>query len=231
MPETLKNLVLLHGALGSRKQMESLKNILSNEYRILNPDLYGHGLLSEMHHDFGIPLMAHDLEKFLTENELTNVHVFGYSMGGYVALFHNILYPDRINKIICLGTKFHWTPLFAAHETQNLKPSWLSENAPKFAQLLQKRHGDFWSQMVNQTAQMMLNLGEQPLLDNLLLSKVKASCLILRGDQDTMVNAEETQWAARCIPKAVTGIVEQSPHAIEKVDLTKMIKFMDFFKD
>lgn len=231
MPETLKNLVLLHGALGSREQMESLKNMLSGENIILNPDLYGHGLLSAMHHDFGIPRMAHELEKFLSENELTNVHVFGYSMGGYVALYHNVLYPDRIVKIICLGTKFHWTHSFATQETQNLKPSWLTDHAPKFAQSLQKRHGDSWSQMVVQTSQMMQSLGEQPLLDDVLLSRVKARCLILRGDQDTMVNAEETQWAARCIPNAITGTLDQSPHAIEKVDLTKMIKFMDFFKD
>ena len=39
---------------------------------------------------------------------ITRADIFGYSMGGYVALHAARRHPERIGSIMTLGTKFAW---------------------------------------------------------------------------------------------------------------------------
>ncbi|MBK8953990.1 MAG: alpha/beta fold hydrolase [Saprospiraceae bacterium] len=225
----MRDLILLHGALGDQKQLEKLASELRSQFTINLLEFKGHGQTSGSVHSLGIPEMAEELDRYIKEYQLKDVQVFGYSMGGYVALYHNLIYPGRIQKIACLATKFAWDPETAVKETSVLSPAVVIEKFPGFAALLEKRHGTYWKHVLENTASMMIALGNNPLLNEISLSQLDAKCLLLLGDKDHMVSLEETLATAGIIPNAQFKLLENTIHPIEKVDTKKIADLLSGF--
>ena len=110
------NLLLLHGALGSAQQMLPLKDLLKDHYTIHTYDFPGHGGKDFAEHSLTVPILGEHLLDHLREFQLIGTHVFGYSMGGYVALWLEANKAGIFSSIMTLGTKFNWTTDIAAKE-------------------------------------------------------------------------------------------------------------------
>ncbi|MEO8768662.1 MAG: alpha/beta fold hydrolase [Ferruginibacter sp.] len=81
----MKHLLLLHGAIGAKDQLDELANSLRSKYHVHTIDFNGHGGSPATDESFSIESFAHDVIKYLQENKINQVAIFGYSMGGYVA--------------------------------------------------------------------------------------------------------------------------------------------------
>jgi pimeloyl-ACP methyl ester carboxylesterase len=99
----------------------------------------------------------------------------------------------------------------------------VKEKVPAFAALLETRHGNQWPLVMERTAQMMLALGQQPILTPELLRSITCPVLLLRGTEDTMVSREETLWAQRQMANAQFQELEGQPHPLEKIDLSVIV--------
>jgi pimeloyl-ACP methyl ester carboxylesterase len=169
---------------------------------------------------FGIEQFAKEVLRFMDEKGLEKADIFGYSMGGYVALNLARLHPERVGRIITLATKFDWTPEGVEREAKMLDPEKIEAKVPAFAAQLRERHApNDWKLLLRKTADMMLDLGQRPLLTPDVLSKITHPCLICLGDNDLMVSLAETTQAAEALPNGRLHILEQTPHPFEKVDL------------
>ena len=112
----MKNVILLHGALGAQDQLEPLKETLSKlNYQTFSFSFSGHGTIP-FQNEFGIKQFAKELRKFISDHKLKQPHVFAYSMGGYVALYLASQQNNLFGNIITLGTKFNWTKEIAQRE-------------------------------------------------------------------------------------------------------------------
>ncbi|MCF8245428.1 MAG: alpha/beta fold hydrolase [Saprospiraceae bacterium] len=219
----MKYLLLLHGALGSETQMEPLAELLQNDVEVFTLNFSGHGG-APFAAAFGIETFTAEVLDFLNENGLEMVDIYGYSMGGYVALNLAQLHPGRVGKIITLATKFDWTPESAERESKMLDPNKIEAKIPAFADLLQMRHApNDWKVLLGKTAEMMLELGQQPVLTPAILSKIHHPALICLGDSDQMVSLGETSPAAAALPKGQFELLVQTPHPIEKVNLDTLV--------
>lgn len=168
---------------------------------------------------FGIEQFTAEVLAFMDEKGIEATDIFGYSMGGYVALHLASQHPKRVRKIITLATKFDWTPAGAERETKMLDPDKIEAKVPAFAQQLAERHApNDWKLLLRKTAAMMLELGQRPLLPPGVLSKIENPCLICLGDADQMVSLAETTQAANALPNGQLHVLEQTPHPFEKVD-------------
>ncbi len=83
----MQPILLLHGAIGSSAQFCKLADQLSGSYNIYMLDLVGHGSREMPAATFSIRLFAEDVLAFMEREQLENIPVFGYSMGGFVALY------------------------------------------------------------------------------------------------------------------------------------------------
>jgi pimeloyl-ACP methyl ester carboxylesterase len=171
---------------------------------------------------FLIDRFSEGLSSFLIANDLRGSIIFGYSMGGYVALYLELNQPGSFSKIITLGTKFDWNPESSAREVQMMKPVIIQEMVPKFAAQLQSAHGEKWKQVLQNTADMMISLGDNPTLNADLLSNIKIPVSIHVGDFDRMVSKEESQQAASQIPNANFRIVEGLKHPIAALEAAQL---------
>jgi pimeloyl-ACP methyl ester carboxylesterase len=217
--------LLLHGALGSKAQLDPLKKILETQGReVYSLNFSGHS--GESFRDtFGIETFSDDVMRFLTEKKISRTDIFGYSMGGYVALWVAKNNPDGIGKIVTLGTKFDWTPESAARETKKLNPEKIVEKVPAFARILEHRHApNDWKILLHKTAEMMESLGQRPLLTEAVVKKITVPITVLLGDADDLADLDFSKKIAESLPNGQFTLLENTPHPIEKVDLQKLIE-------
>ncbi len=214
-------LILLHGALGSSSQLQPLEKIFTDkEAKVFLLNFSGHGGRSFSANGFGIETFANDLLELLDENKFEQANVFGYSMGGYVALWLASLHPHRFGKIVTLGTKFDWSPDSAEKEIKKMNAEKIEEKIPAFAGLLQKRHApNDWKVVLKKTADMMVALGQNPLLTEEVFRKIEMPVKILLGDQDDMADLNFSKQVSTWLPNGTFELLQNTPHPIEKVKL------------
>jgi len=218
----MQSIVLLHGALGSDRQMEPLKVHLSDSFNVYVLCFEGHGE-REGNGPLAIERFSENLLEFLKDNKLEKTLVFGYSMGGYVALYTEAKSPGTFAKIVTLGTKFLWNPDVAAKEVRMLQPEIIEEKVPKFAEHLSRMHTpNDWKENMRNTAVMMEEMGEHPPLNDVDLSKVACPVQLLLGDNDMMVSEAETQEVKRQLSDVRFDMLEGVEHPIEKMVLGKL---------
>lgn len=170
---------------------------------------------------FGIETFADDVLEFLNSNSLDQTDIFGYSMGGYVAVWFAHLHPERVGKIITLGTKFDWNVESAEKETKKLNAEKIEEKVPAFARILQNRHApNDWKELLGKTSSMMKDLGANPLLTKDIFESVKNEIHILLGDQDDMADKNFSIEVSKMLANASFDLLSATPHPIEKVDLS-----------
>ena len=211
------SLLLLHGALGSSEQLRPLAAILGEEFDFHLIDFSGHGGKS-LPHDFGIERFRDDVISYIDSHQIRQTHIFGFSMGGYVGLKVAESSPNRVGKIITLGTKFNWTPETSRHEVKFLDPEKIMEKVPDFGRMLAERHHpEDWKAVMRRTAEMMIALGENPLWVPG-FNTVDHEVLISVGENDHMVSAEESLNTARNLIHGEFRIIPKLLHPIEKAD-------------
>jgi len=218
--------LLLHGALGASTQLEPLKKRLEEKgLNVYLMDFSGHHGLPFAADGFGIETFAHDVIRFLDEQKLDRVNIFGYSMGGYVATWLALTKPSRVNEIVTLGTKFDWSPETAEAEVKKMDPSRIELKIPAFARILEARHRpNDWKELMTRTADMMRELGDRPLLTEANLKTLHNKVLVLLGDTDDMADRSFSQQAAGWMRHARFVLLERTGHPIEKVDLDILVK-------
>ena len=145
-------------------------------------------------------------------------------MGGYVALYLAHRNPSILGNIITLGTKFEWSPEIAQKEVKMLDSKTIIEKVPKFAEALQKRHGKDWELLLQKTAEMMLNLGNENALSLTDFTTIENKVLIGLADKDTMVSLEETTAVYKQLKNGAMYMLPNTKHPIETVDVGLLVK-------
>jgi pimeloyl-ACP methyl ester carboxylesterase len=218
----MQHLLLLHGALGAADQLQPLKAALSNNYHVHTLSFKGHGGMDDIA-TFSIQAFAEQVLHYLDQHAIDKVNIFGYSMGGYVALYLAHQHPERIQKIFTLATKFLWTPAVAQQEIKMLDAEKIAEKLPAFAQTLEKRHAPLdWKKLLKKTADMMIGLGDHTPLTDAVLEQLELPVLVGIGDKDNMVTLEETIQVYRKLKNANLLVLPKTQHPIEKVNLEKL---------
>ena len=220
----MEKLLLLHGALGSQTQLESLKNTLAASFEVHCLDFYGHGSATLSEEPFRIAGFAEQVNNWLEEKQFDSISIFGYSMGGYVALYLASKYPGKVKRIFTLATKFDWNEASAEKETRMLDPEKIEAKVPVFATELSERHGaHYWKNVLRKTSDMMLELGKQKALTDADLTQLEIPVLVAVGDRDPMVSLDETVQAAKQLKNGALLVVPNTVHPLEKVPLARLV--------
>jgi pimeloyl-ACP methyl ester carboxylesterase len=225
------SLLLLHGALGSAGIFKRLIPLLESHFDIFAPDLRWHGSRATADAQFVMEDLVADLEALLQKHGQAPYAVFGFSMGGYVAMALAMKQPQYFSKIATLGTKLAWNEAQAAHESKMLNPDKIAEKVPAFAQYLESQQGANWQALCRQTAYMMQQLGANPLLSTDKAQQINLPIHIALGDADNMVSREESEAFVAALPQAQIELLPNTPHPFEKVDINLLAnRIMEWFK-
>lgn len=214
-------ILLLHGALGSKDQLVPLAKKLKDEFAFVHTLTFsGHGGKNLNERQFNIETFTNDVLLFLEHENIKQTDIFGFSMGGYVALNLALKHPEKVGKIFTLGTKLQWSPEIAAKEVKMLNAEKIEEKVPAFAKALEQRHAPLsWKEVLKNTADMMMSLGHGATIEADQFKEIKHPAIIGIGSEDNMVSVAESEAVAEILPNGQIRIYEGLKHPIEEIDV------------
>jgi pimeloyl-ACP methyl ester carboxylesterase len=106
-------LVLLHGAYMTIEGFGWLLPALAETRRVIVPEMQAHGRTADIDRPIAYEQMADDTAALIRHLGLGPVDVFGYSMGGSVALQLAIRHPELVRKLVVAS---------ASHSSDAMQP-------------------------------------------------------------------------------------------------------------
>jgi len=224
-------ILLIHGALGSASQVAPLGALLADVYDVHVVELEGHGDTPASETSYNVGRFAQGVRDFMRGQRIERAAIFGYSMGGYVALHLAAESPELVTSVATLATKLAWTPAVAARETSRLDPATIRNKVPAFADVLERRHAKAggWEAVLAKTSALMIELGERPIVEASTFTRISQRVRLLVGDRDTVVTVDETAAAARAIGRGELGVLPNTSHPFEQVRLSLLATLLREF--
>src|SRR5271168_3409584 len=97
-------LLLIHGMAGSSATWRAIIPQLSKKYRVIAPDLLGHGKSAKPRGDYSLGAFAVFLRDLLDELGVARVTVFGQSLGGGIAMQFTHQHRDYCERLALIGS-------------------------------------------------------------------------------------------------------------------------------
>lgn len=212
--------MILHGAAGSKERFEKLAESLKDKFDVYRMNFSGHGGEPIPEEPFSTELFAKDVINFLNNNEVRQVNIFGFSMGGFVGLYLASHFPERVLKVFTLGTKFNWTKETVKQQVKLLDPETITEKIPAYAEeLKQLHHPNNWIEVIEKTVEMLTEMGKKNPLSDTDLIGLEIPVLIAMGDRDNLVIIEESVFSFRLLIKGQFLVIPNTPHPVHNVDV------------
>jgi pimeloyl-ACP methyl ester carboxylesterase len=97
-------IVLLHGLAGSSETWRSLIGPLSRKYRVVAPDLLGHGNSTKPRTDYSLGALSVLIRDVLDELGITRATFVGHSLGGGIAMQFVYQHPDYVQRLVLINS-------------------------------------------------------------------------------------------------------------------------------
>lgn len=98
-------ILFLHGFMGNTNEFDGIVNLFVNDFYCLSVDLPGHGTTQVLNDDCYTMAKTADalinlLDELLNELKISQCFLLGYSMGGRLALYLMLHFPQYFHKVI-----------------------------------------------------------------------------------------------------------------------------------
>jgi pimeloyl-ACP methyl ester carboxylesterase len=176
-------LLLLHGAYMTIDQIGPILPGLAETRRVIAVEQQGHGRTADVDRPLTYEQMADDTAALVRHLEIANADVFGYSMGGGIALQLAIRHPKLVRRLVVASTTFRsdGMPAEALDMFPSITPELFAGTPIEEAYLhTAPNPGDF-SKLVEKLKQLDVTPFAWPEED---IQAIAAPTLILLGDSD-----------------------------------------------
>ncbi|MDN5342853.1 MULTISPECIES: alpha/beta fold hydrolase [Oceanotoga] len=182
-----KNILFLHGDTASTELFLNEIDILSKDYRVIAPDLPGHGKSSRIKR-FPLNFWKFSAEVFLSMIEdlnLSDVNILGISGGSIIALNMVILNDSNIDKVMIDSFLGKSIPRGVAFSIQKSRAS-MKGIGQGFWQAM---HGIDWEDVVDADTNMLVEFSKriENFYDSELLS-IKKKVMIVSTDKSKVID-------------------------------------------
>jgi pimeloyl-ACP methyl ester carboxylesterase len=221
--------LLLHGVGGSHTVWNDMVSELAKEFRVLAPDLRGHGRTrAPPDSHFTFAEMMGDVFHLLDEQGVRSAHWVGLSAGALLALRTTLERPDRVRSLTLVSgaayTDSHtravaerWVETYSKEGTDRFAlrllkdlyyPDWVEANLD-FADALreQVKHEDFAP--AARWARAMESFDERSRIAN-----VARPTLIVQALNDAVVEASHARLLRQSIPGAQIRLLAETGHMV-----------------
>jgi pimeloyl-ACP methyl ester carboxylesterase len=222
-------LLLLHGLMASGEMFDPLVDRLQDSFRMLIPDLRGHGESGDLAGPYDSAAMARDVLRVMDETGFQHGLVLGYSHGGTVAQELARVRPSAVDglfltctyacNVITLRERIEGLVLLAVHTVVS----------PRMLANVIVREGSGLNGMTNEQVAWLRDIigrnGRRQMRgavrDGLLrfdsrswLRTISAPTLVIGGSSDQAVPRHHFEMLASSIPGALGREIEGAGHAL-----------------
>lgn len=97
-------LLLIHGMAGSSATWRAILPQLAKKYRVIAPDLLGHGQSAKPRSDYSLGAFAVGLRDLLDELGVDSATVVGHSLGGGIAMQFLYQHPEYCRRLVLISS-------------------------------------------------------------------------------------------------------------------------------
>ncbi|MBC2697827.1 MAG: alpha/beta hydrolase [ANME-2 cluster archaeon] len=97
-------IIFSHGWMCDCSVWNSQIEFFSEKYKVIAYDQRGHGKSDKPKSDYSIETLSNDLYSLIQELNLEKVILVGHSMGGMTAITFALNHPDKVSKLVLVGT-------------------------------------------------------------------------------------------------------------------------------
>jgi pimeloyl-ACP methyl ester carboxylesterase len=225
-------LVMICGASATTESYAVQLPLFSEKYKVVLFDNRGAGRTDKPDISYSMAMMADDMAGLLEAIGIESAHIYGQSMGGMIAQEFVLRHPEKVRKLVLVSTSCgnrHGVPTrqsrrFDREQRAKMTPDELGEETlrlcvtdefiekrPEIARVLKEA-------MMQQSkpAYAMLRQAEAARSHDTWerLPEIKAPTLIIAGDADAAVPAENSRILASRIPGSELTIYENAGHIL-----------------
>ncbi len=103
--------ILLHGWLGSWGLWQETMAFLGRHYRTYAMDFWGFGESGKKRETYAVQDFVSLVDQFMDRLGIAQAPLVGHSMGGTVSLSVSIQYPQRVSKVVVVGSPIYGSSL------------------------------------------------------------------------------------------------------------------------
>ena len=203
-------LLLLHGFTGSGDDWSHVFAKPLPGYRVIAPDLRGHGRSTNPSGTFTFAAVARDMFALLDQLGVERVKAIGMSAGANTLLHMATQQPSRIEAMIHISG----TPLFPDEARAIMRT--MTEEGRSEAEWAEMRgrhhHGDDQIRALWRHAREFADDRDDMNFDASSLARITARTLIVHGDRDPLYPVELAVELFRAIPNAALNVVPNGGH-------------------
>ena len=97
-------LLLLHGITNSSETWEPAVGALAENFRVIAPDLLGHGHSATPRGDYSLGAHASGVRDLLSALDIPRATVVGHSLGGGIAMQFAYQFPERCERLVLVSS-------------------------------------------------------------------------------------------------------------------------------
>ena len=211
-PTDAPPLLLIHGAMetfrhGWRKQIP----VLSQDYRLIGPDLRGHGQSNNPANRLDLRQMADDLAELLTHVGYAAAHVCGFSGGSSTALFLAYRHPARLRSLTLVSNNFELDQIRTG-AGQFWNPDRIRREEPQWWARTEKLHP--MSRMVDLLRWWAEEDKVRPNFSPAEIATIDLPTLVVGGDRDPIVPLEQSVSLFEHLPNSRLCILPGVGHGL-----------------
>jgi len=226
--EQAETILFVHGFPLDKSMWLHQLHAFKSDFRVIAPDLRGHGETTIGDQAFSISLFADDLIRLMDALELKKVILCGLSMGGYTALNAVLRFPDRFSALILTDTSCKAdTPEAREKRMQtivDIEQSGLEKYAEEsLKRLFAPESLVYKTDEAEAVRNMILNTTKNSLFSSLKalasreescskLSMINIPTLVITGQADIITPPEIAELMHQQIPHSRIHILEEAGH-------------------
>lgn len=228
-PEHAPPLVVLHGALGSTTlETDRLIRHWEHDHRVLGLDFEGHGASGDTGRVPSWEEFVDNVRAVCEALELRDAALFGFSMGGGVALAAAHALPECFDRVAVHAVNVQWSPEEVSPMVDPMAPERMAQERPFWAQRLQETHGDRWRTLVDRTVAFTRALPNRHVSDEVLRA-IRQPVLVSAGDQDRVFDLRHPLHLRRVLPDARLWVLPGLGHPIQGLDASPFARTVAAF--
>ena len=201
-------IVMMHGWGCDHTTLASVRDCIKDRMHVYNVDLPGHGESDEPPTPWGIEEFTQLIEKFIKKLDIKNPVLLGHSFGGRISIL--LASRNPIGKILLVdaaGIKprrplKYYVKVYSYKTLKHLLPALLGKNVGN--RLLDKYRGKAGSADYRNSSPMMRAVMSRCVNEDLkhVMPRIKASTLLIWGENDTATPLSDAKTMERLIPDA-----------------------------
>jgi pimeloyl-ACP methyl ester carboxylesterase len=204
-------LVLLHGFTMSHDMWGEWIEDLSKNYKLIIPDLRGHGNSTNPSNEFTHKESAKDIYALLDILNIDQFNAIGFSSGGMTLTHMATMDTSRIRAMILIGSTS-----FFPEPCRDIQRSTSYENIDEgYMNYLKEQHPRGETQIRNLLTQFknMADSYDDMNFTNPYLSSIRSSTLVIHGDRDAFFAVDIPVNSYKSIPNSYLWIVPNFGHS------------------